>query len=119
MRLGLVLVCLFLVSTVAFGQGGNASITGTVTDPAGAVVGGASIELKQVETGVVYPAASTNTGNYTVSNLPVGKYTMTVKVPGFKTYTHSNLELQVAAVVKEDVALQVGAQTDAVTVTAE
>ncbi len=118
MRLGL--VCLFLlVSLNAFGQGGNGTITGTVLDPAGAVVANAAVEAKNTATGVAYSAASTNTGNYTISNLPVGSYQVTIKVPGFKTYTHTNLQLDVAATIKEDVTLQVGAPSDSVTITAE
>src|ERR1700733_2751844 len=119
MRLGLVLACLFFVSLTALGQGSTGTITGTVSDSTGAVVANAPIEARNNETGAVYPAASTNTGNYTVSNVPVGNYEMTIKVPGFKTYTHLNLQVQAAAVVKEDVVLQVGAATDSVTVTAE
>ncbi len=113
------LVCLFLVSLTAFGQGGNGTITGTIADPAGAVVPNAAVEAKNTGTGVVYTAASTNTGNYTISNLPVGSYQITVKVQGFKSYTHTNLQLDVATVIKEDVTLQVGAATDSVTVSAE
>src|ERR1700733_7142870 len=117
MRLGLVLVCLFLVSLAAFGQVGNGTITGIVTDPAGAVVPGAAVEAKNTQTGVVYPAVSTSTGNYSVSDLPVGTYIVSVKVQGFKTYTHSNLTLAAAATLREDVTLQVGNATEAVTVT--
>ena len=58
MRLGLGFVCLFLVSLTAFGQGGNATITGTITDPAGAVVTGAAVEARNTETGLVYTGAS-------------------------------------------------------------
>jgi hypothetical protein len=49
--------------------------------------------------------------------LPVGVYTVTVKVQGFKTYTHTNLTLSAAQVLKEDVLMQVGNATEAVTVT--
>jgi hypothetical protein len=119
MRLGLVLVCLFLVSLTAFGQVGNGTITGIVTDPAGAVVPGAAVEAKNTETGVVFPAVSTTAGNYTIPDLPVGIYTVTVKVQGFKTYTHTNLALGATRTIEENVALQVGNATEAVTVTAE
>ncbi len=119
MRFGLVLVCLFLVSLSMFGQVGNGTITGTVTDPVGAVVPGASVEAKNTATGVVYPAVSTSTGNYTITDLPVGVYEVGVKVTGFKTYSHTNLALAAAATLREDVALQVGNATEAVTVTAE
>jgi len=119
MRLGLVLVCLFIVSLTARGQGSNGTITGTVTDASGAVVASAAVEVKNNETGAIYPAASTNTGNYTVSDVPVGRYDVTIKAPGFKTYLHTNLQVQAAAVIKEDAVLQVGGLTDLVTVTAE
>ncbi|HXP83931.1 MAG TPA: TonB-dependent receptor [Bryobacteraceae bacterium] len=117
MRSAFVLLCLVAVSLCAFGQAGNGTITGTVSDPAGAVVANASVEARNAETGVVYPTATTNAGNFTVSQLPPGTYEITVKVPGFKTYTHTNLALQAAAVLREDVAMQVGAATEAVTVT--
>jgi hypothetical protein len=103
----------------AFGQVGNGTITGIVTDPAGAVVPGAAVEAKNTETGVVFPSVSTAAGNYTIPDLPVGVYTVTVKVQGFKTYTHSNLALGATRTIEENVSLQVGNATEAVTVTAE
>ena len=117
MRAGVVLLCVFLVRLTAFGQASTGTITGTVTDPAGAVVAGAPVEAKNVETGLVYPAATTNTGNYTISQLPVGSYEVRVKVAGFKTYSHTNLQLSAATILREDVTLQVGAASEAVTVT--
>jgi hypothetical protein len=87
MRLGLAVVFLFLASLMAFGQGSTGTITGTVSDPAGAVVPGATVEATNTETGVVYSALSTNSGNYTISQLPIGGYVVTVKVVGFKAYT--------------------------------
>jgi Carboxypeptidase regulatory-like domain/TonB dependent receptor len=119
LRVVSLVLCLLFVAMFAFGQVGNGTITGTVTDQAGAVVAGAKIEAKNSETGVVYPAASTGSGNYTITDLPVGTYTVTVTVMGFKTYTHSNLGVQAAGTVREDVPLQVGANTESVTVTAE
>ncbi len=117
MRLGLGFVCLFLVSSTAFGQGGNAIITGTITDPAGAVIAGAAVEARNTETGLNYTGASSTAGNYTISDLPVGAYIVTVRVPGFKTYTHTNLAVAATQVVKEDIVLQVGNATESVTVT--
>jgi hypothetical protein len=76
---------LAVIAPVAFGQGVNATITGTVTDPTGLVVAGASLEATNVETGAHYTAATTNTGNYAIPGLPVGSYNFTAKVPGFKT----------------------------------
>jgi hypothetical protein len=110
------IVCLVSAGLPAFGQGVNGTITGTVTDASGAVVSGAAVEATNVETGALYNAASTNTGNYAIPNLPVGSYTVTVKVAGFKTYTHTNLAITAGQILKEDISLQVGSAAESVTV---
>src|SRR5690242_12274036 len=81
MRLLRAFVCLSFVLGSVFAQGDRGTITGTVTDPAGAVVAGAPIEARSVETGVPYQAVTTNTGNYTVSQLPAGSYELSIAVP--------------------------------------
>jgi hypothetical protein len=113
------IVCLATTALPAFGQGVNATVTGTVTDPGGLVVSGASVEAANVETGALYTAASTNVGNYAIPNLPVGTYTVTVKVAGFKTYTHTNLAVAAGQILREDISLQVGSAAESVTVSAE
>jgi hypothetical protein len=54
-----------------------------------------------------------------VGQLPVGKYEISLNVQGFKTYTHSNLSLIATQTLREDIALQIGSSSEAVTVTAE
>src|SRR5262249_15335047 len=110
---------LVVFAVLALGQGGNGTITGTVTDPAGAVVPAATVEARNTETGVIFRGESTNTGNYTISGLPIGSYVVTVQVQGFKTYTHTNLAIAATQVIKEDIALQVGSAAESVTITAE
>lgn len=120
MRMGVRLVfCCVALSLAAFAQVGNGTITGTVTDPAGAVIPGAKVEAKNAETGVVYSTASSSAGVYTVPDLPVGTYTVTVSVMGFKNYVHTNLAVGGAGTVRQDATLQVGASTESVTVSAE
>ncbi len=121
MKLGTVavVVCLLFGGVLALGQVGNGSITGSVTDPAGAVVVGASVQAKNLGTGVVFSGASSTTGNYTISDLPVGTYSISVAVAGFKSYTHTNLALAATQTLREDIALQVGTSAEAVTVTTE
>ena len=80
-----------MFAPMAFGQGGNGTITGTITDPTGLAIAGATIQAKNAETGAAYTAASTASGNYSILNLPVGTYALSVTVSGFKTYTHTNL----------------------------
>ena len=101
------------------GQTALATITGTVNDPTGAVVANAPISVKNLENGQVFTAASSATGNYTVSQLPIGDYDLTVTVPGFKTYSHTKFHLAAAQVMREDIGLAVGNTTESVTVSAE
>jgi hypothetical protein len=111
---------LFLTfAPLAFGQGGTGTITGTVTDPTGLAVAGATVQATNAETGGVYTAATTAAGNYTVPNLPVGTYGLSVMVQGFKTYTHTNLTITAAQTLREDIPLQVGAASESITVAAE
>ncbi len=119
LRIAAFAFCLSLAGLTAFGQVGNGTITGTVTDPAGAVVAGAKVDAKNAQTGVVYSGAASTAGVYTITDLPVGAYTVTTTVTGFKTYTHTNLALASNSVLREDIPLQVGAATESVTVTAE
>jgi hypothetical protein len=110
-------VCLFVFSVVLLAQGDRGTITGTVSDPAGAAVANAAIQLKNSETGAVYQAASTDTGNYTVAQVPVGTYEMSVEVPGFKKYVRTNIGVGATQTVRLDVELEVGAANESVTVT--
>jgi Carboxypeptidase regulatory-like domain/TonB dependent receptor len=111
-----ILVAALLLSAAAFGQSDRGTITGTISDPAGAVVAGATIEARNVDTGSVFPVASSGTGNYTIPNLPAGTYELAVTVPGFKRFVRTGLAVQVAATMRVDAALEVGAATESVTV---
>jgi hypothetical protein len=113
------IVGLTATALTAIGQGVNGTITGTVTDPSGLVVPGATVEAANIQTGARYTAASTNAGNYAIPNLPVGTYTFSAKADGFKTYTHTNLSIAAGQILREDVTLQVGSAAESVTVSAE
>ena len=108
-----------LIALSIFAQGDRGTITGTVTDPAGAVIAGAPVEARNVATGAAYPAVSTPTGNYTITQLPAGQYEVTVTVPGFKKYVRQGLTIEVAQVVRIDVPLEVGAAAEVLNVTAD
>lgn len=111
---------LFLICTLAaFAQGDRGTITGTVTDPTGAVVPNATIQLTNTDTAATYQVGTTNTGNYTLANLPVGTYELTVESAGFKKFDRPGLVVQVSETIRVDAVLQVGASTDTVTVNAE
>ena len=119
MRTLFVTVCLFVPAFAAFAQSDRGTITGTVTDPAGAVVAGAAIEAKNASTGFAYPVATSGTGNYTISQLPVGTYEITATASGFKKAVRPGIEVQASSTFRVDFTLEVGATNESVTVTAE
>ncbi len=119
MRLLTVALCCVLFSVALFGQAGTGTITGTVTDPTGAVIANASVEVRSTDTNVPYPTVTTDTGAYTVLRLPPGPYSVTVSAPGFKKLTRSGLAVDAGQVLPLDLKLDVGSATDSVTVSAE
>src|SRR5437868_4544456 len=111
------LAAILVFEFAAFSQSDRGTITGTIADPAGAVVANVRIDARNADTGATYQAASTSTGNYTLAQLPTGIYEVSVTAPGFKKYVRQNIALGVAQTLRVDVALEVGATTDSVTVT--
>ena len=82
-------IALFFAITLAlalcipsFGQVVKGSISGSVTDPQGAVVSGAQVKAKNVETGVVFATTTDSAGIYRFNLLPVGTYTVEISSPG-------------------------------------
>src|SRR5438093_13743822 len=83
--LGWMVICLFstFFTIAAFAQTDRGTITGTVSDMTGAVVPGTRVEAKNVQTGSTYTAGSSETGNYTLPQLPAGVYEVSISLPGF------------------------------------
>jgi hypothetical protein len=119
MRSLLIAVCLFALVFTAFAQSDRGTITGTVSDPAGAVVAGAAVEARNSETGGVYQTTASSTGNYTLPELPAGTYEVTVTVAGFKKLVRPGLLVQAAQTIRVDAAMEVGSNTESVTVNEE
>src|SRR5690349_2630516 len=97
------MVCGLLFAGVLCAQTG--AITGTVRDPADAVVADATVSITNTTTGAESKTKTTSTGNYMVPQLPVGVYRLVVELPGFKKYTVENIQVQVETTAKADVAL--------------
>ena len=108
---------LLLLETAAFAQG-TAALTGTVADPNGAVVGGATVTATNVATNVSFNTQTTDAGLYRFPILPVGTYNVRVEASGFSAAQVENVVLTVGQTVTRDVALAVGAPTETVTVVA-
>lgn len=94
----------------------TASLTGLVTDPAGAVVANAAVTAKNKATNVESSATTDASGYYTFASLPVGTYTLVVELQGFKKAVQENVALEVGQKARLDFSLEVGAVTEAVVV---
>lgn len=118
MRITLVaaIVCLCAMSLDA--QISTATLVGTVKDSTGAVIAGARVEAKNIATGVVRSTTTDSAGEYSIPNLPAARYNVTVTMPGFKTFTANDVELQVAQRLLLDARLELGAISQEVTVSA-
>jgi hypothetical protein len=111
------LVLLATLAPKAVGQGITGSITGTVTDPTGAPIAGASVTIREVETNAVRVETTSDAGTYTVTQLAPGKYSVTVDKTAFKTFAQKDLTLQIDQVLEINAQLQVGSLSETVEVT--
>ncbi len=106
---------ILLASATAF-AGVTGSISGTVTDPAGAVVPGAAITAVDRETGIRREVISDQKGFYSLLALPVGTYSISVRKSGFKELRQTDIVIDANSSVRADARLEVGAVQQEVTV---
>jgi Carboxypeptidase regulatory-like domain len=108
------------VAPTALGQtSGAGTITGTVTDPTGAVLTDAGVSVRNVETGIDRPVATNQAGIFFVTFLQPGNYEVTVKKAGFATTLRKDLRLQVGQTLTIDLRMTVQTTQDTVTVSGE
>jgi hypothetical protein len=108
--------CLLLACGFGYAQSTRGSITGHIVDPAGAVIPNASLEAVNTDTGAKYQVASSDTGNYTLAELPAGLYQLSTSVSGFKQYLRTGIIVMGSQTLRIDIALEVGNLQDTVTV---
>jgi hypothetical protein len=114
----LILVILSLVfPALSLHAATGGSISGTIADPSGAVVAGATLKLVNTAQQTIYRVASDRQGLYSFPNLPVGRYDLTVSDAGFTAQRKTNLTVDTDSALRLDIALAIGQQTDTVTVT--
>jgi len=94
----------------------RASIQGTVTDPTGAIIPGATVTLTDNSTNHTMTTTSSGNGVYTFNALPPDQFTMTVTAPGFKKKTLRNIQIRPEQANAVNVALNLGQTTQTVTV---
>jgi Carboxypeptidase regulatory-like domain/TonB dependent receptor-like, beta-barrel len=110
---------LMLLPTAAAAQGTTGSISGTVTDQQKAAVPGATILVKQIETGAERTLVSDEHGRYVVLNLGPGPYKITAELTGFKSVIRDQLTVAIGKDLLVDIEMGVGALEERVTVTGE
>ena len=86
-----ILVC----ASIAYGQASSASLNGLVTDSSSAAVSGAKISVRNLDTNLTQEVTSDEQGHYQISQLPPGRYTLTLTTPGFQTYVQAGIILTV------------------------
>jgi hypothetical protein len=111
--LGVVIVC--LIAKVASAQT-TGTLTGLVNDVTGGVLTGVSIVVRHLETGLTRTTVTTESGNFTVSVLPVGPYELRAERPGFKPVTVTGITLTVHDTTVVNLTLQLGTITEEVRV---
>ena len=111
---------LAFTAAVMFAQtAGTGTITGTISDPAGAVVPGATVAIHNVDTGSDRPVTSNEAGIYSATFLQPGPYEITVSKPGFTKVERKGLTLEVGRTLSIDFALTVQAGNETISVTGE
>jgi hypothetical protein len=113
------MLCLALLPAhrAAVGQGITGSITGTVTDPSGSVIGGANVTVRQEETNALHKVTTSDAGTYTVTQLPPGHYDVKVDKAGFEAYQQKGITLAIDQKAEIDAQMVVGSEEQNVVVT--
>ena len=109
---------LLILAPSASAQKATGTITGTVTDPSGAVVPGATVTIVNERTSTARSATTNEQGSFSFPEVDAGTYALTVTKTGFKKQTQKNVELHVADVTNLNVKMEMGAATEVVEVQA-
>ncbi len=112
-------VAVVALATLTFGQSATTSLRGTISDPKGALVQGASVTLSNSSTGFTRTAKSGTDGVYQFLEVPPATYSLVVSVAGFATLRQDKVILQVSQPATLDIVMQVKGTTEVVEVTGE
>src|SRR5215475_6507933 len=119
MRARIFLVFLLLAAVSLTAQTFRGTILGTVTDPSGAVVAGAKVTVKNTGTGLERSTQTSADGSYSLPELPIGTYSVTVTQSGFQTFVATGVTVDVAAERRVDAAMKAGQVSTRVEVSAD
>ncbi|MFN9263216.1 MAG: carboxypeptidase regulatory-like domain-containing protein [Acidobacteriota bacterium] len=111
-----VALAFFILVFSALPQGTTSRLQGVVVDSSAAIVGGATVTLKNEGTNAVFETKTTAAGAYVFESVPSGRYTVLVESPGFKKFTARNNAVSIGQPTTVNVTLQLGAVTETVEV---
>jgi hypothetical protein len=115
----LLLICLSISTGLLLGQNvnGNGSVTGRVTDPTGAVIPSAEVQLVDESTGIAITLQTNSAGLYVFNNVPPGKYDLVVTRAGFRKTVMAGQQVTTGTALTLDVSMQIGTSSETVEVT--
>src|SRR5215469_849452 len=119
-----VLVCIGVVGLLfstspAWAQDVTATITGTVTDPSGAALVGATVTARETQRGTVWTAHANEEGIYSLLRIPIGTYEVKAEMNGFKTAIHPSITLDLNQTARIDFKMAMGQLSDTIEVTSQ
>jgi hypothetical protein len=113
------LIAALAFSAALFAQDFRATLQGYIADSTQAALPGASLALRNIDTGVERTATTDSSGFYAFQFLPPGNYRLSVQARGFRTLTHENITLSLSQTLREDLTLQVGDTSETINVSAD
>jgi Carboxypeptidase regulatory-like domain/TonB dependent receptor len=119
MKVRFILAFVVLAAGVLVAQTFRGTILGTVTDPSGALVSGAKVTVRNVATGLERSTQTSADGSYSIPELPIGTYTVTITQSGFQTSVTRNVVVEVAGERRVDAQFKTGQVTETVEVSGE
>src|SRR5579871_1594739 len=119
MKARIILAFVLLAAVSLSAQTFRGTILGTVTDPSGAVVTGAKVTVRNVATGLERSTDTSADGSYSIPELPIGTYDVTVTQTGFQTYVTKGVNVDVASERRVDAAMKAGQVSSRVEVSAD
>jgi hypothetical protein len=112
----LVLLGVALPTGTAFGQGFQGTLSALIEDTQGAVMPGATVTLRNQDTGETRTQTTPSTGLVVFPNLLVGRYSVKIEIPGFKSYERQNIQIRANQQTDVNARLQVGGLEETVVV---
>ena len=106
-----------LLPATAAGQNLYGSMTGTITDSTGASVPGATVNIKDEQTGLALSAVTDSSGVYTIRNITGGTYTLRASLQAFKEFVQTGIPITAGSAARINGKLEIGALSESVTVT--